>query len=425
MPWLLRFGGDNDEVTFPDVLAGASTFEINFDLTIKAAPLGYNSLLSNDNSSGGTARNHIFTRNNRAIEVACVIGGVRRAFETSAGIFTFNQRVLLNLKYDGANLTLRADGVVRGTVAATGVLNTTSGAGDRGFTRVGQNSSLGFPNIDLYSLEFIANGATVRNYSPDASQPGSSLVNTLGGNNGTLINFTVPDCWVFYGSADTIASTAAWSITPIQWQGSAAVSAPTFSSTAAWSVSPMQWQGAANATPPAFNSVTAWSISPLQWQAAAASTAPGAIASAVAWTVSPLQWQAAAQPAPVVQSSAAWSISPLNWQGTASATVPAFTASAAWSISPMQWQASATATAQGETASTVNWSISPMRWQGSAAATVPTFNAAAAWTISPMVWQVSASIAGAPVFAAKGATITERFGSHAIIERLQTARIYE
>jgi hypothetical protein len=231
--------------------------------------------------------------------------------------------------------------------------------------------------------------------------------------------------WVFYSSGDTITSTAAWSITPIQWQGSAAVAAPTFSSTAAWSVSPMQWQGAANATPPVFNSVTAWSISPLQWQAAAAPTAPGAIVSAAAWTISQLQWQATAQPAPVVQSSAAWSISPLNWQGATSATVPAFTASAAWSISPMQWQASATAAAPGATASTVSWSISPMRWQGSVAATVPTFNAAAAWTISPMVWQVSASIAGAPVFAAKGATITERFGSHAIIERLQTARIYE
>jgi hypothetical protein len=208
MPYLLRFDGVNDEVTFPDVLAGASTFEINFDLTIKAAPLGYNSLLSNDNSSGGTARNHIFTRNNRAIEVACVIGGVRRAFETVAGVFTFNQRALLNLKYDGANLTLRVDGVQRGTIAATGVLNTTSGAGDRGFTRVGQNSSLGFPNIDLYSLEFIENGTTVRNYSPDASQPGSSLVNTLGGNNGALVNFTVPACWVFYSSGATYQLTA-------------------------------------------------------------------------------------------------------------------------------------------------------------------------------------------------------------------------
>jgi hypothetical protein len=208
MPYLLRFDGVNDEVTFPDVLAGASTFEINFDLTIKAAPLSVNSLLSNNNSAGGIARNMIFTTNNRAIEVACILGGVRRAFLTSNGIFNFNQRVLLNLRYDGANLTLRVNGVQRGTVAATGVLNTDSAIGDKGFTRVGQNATLGFPNIDLYSLEFIANGSAVRNYSPDASQPGSSLVNTLGGNNGTLVNFTLPAAWVFYSSGATYQLTA-------------------------------------------------------------------------------------------------------------------------------------------------------------------------------------------------------------------------
>jgi len=199
--WALSFDGVNDEVTFPDVLAGASTFEINFDLTIKAAPLSYNSLLSNNNSSGGTARNHIFTRSNRAIEVSCVIGGVRRVFETSAGVFTFNQRVLLDLLYDGANLTLRVDGVVRGSVAATGVLNTISGVGDRGFTRVGNNASLGYPNIDLYSLQFKAEGSTVRNYIPSGS--GNALVDTINSaNNGTLVNFPTDDSeWIGYGQA--------------------------------------------------------------------------------------------------------------------------------------------------------------------------------------------------------------------------------
>jgi hypothetical protein len=351
--------------------------------------------------------------------------GLRAQVASAAGLVVVGTRYKAKVTREGSN-TLRVYIKPASNPSYGASVASITNASTYIYNSLGKNQAGTVRAVNYYGLEIT--GGTYSDTWNDTNSPSTGITWT-GVNGGVLtLNGTqgTPDAWwVFYSSGDTISSTAAWSITPIQWQGSAAVAAPTFSSTAAWSVSPMQWQGAANATPPVFNSVTAWSISPLQWQAAAASTAPGAIANAVAWTLTPLQWQATAQPAPVVQSSAAWSISQLNWQSTANATVPTFTASAAWSITPMQWQASAAATAPGATASTVNWSISPMHWQGSAAATVPTFNAAAAWTISPMVWQVSASIAGAPVFAAKGATITERFGSHAIIERLQTARIYE
>jgi hypothetical protein len=395
--------------------AGNANWSIEWDFVV-TTDIGTRSLAGRPSTS------------TRAIRIAAggiiIVVGVASIPQSAAGTVLPISSYVANLESVGTtkNLYVKlASDPSFGSPVCTGVDNN-----DYVFSVVCHASTTYSRVFDIYGVA--TSGGTFTESWSGANAPSAGTTWT-GANGGVLTlnntQGTANAWWVFYGSSDTITSTAAWSITPIQWQSSAAVSAPTFSSTAAWSVSPMQWQGAANATPPAFNSTTAWSISPLQWQAAAASTAPGAIANAVAWTISPLQWQATAQPAPVVQSSAAWSISPLNWQGTASATVPAFTSSAAWSISPMQWQASATATAPGATASTVNWSISPMRWQGSAAATVPAFNAAAAWAISPMVWQVSASISGAPVFAAKGATITERFGSHAIIERLQTARIYE
>jgi hypothetical protein len=400
MPFYLKYDGVNDRLDVPLLTLGVNDY-VEIVITDYTGKGGVYHFLTD--SSSDTNRLFFGVRTTNRIEIpsgtAVLVNGTPVAND---GLFTS----VMN----GADHTVR-------------ITNT---AGTKTLGRIGSR----FNNVETWPGGIksitVSIGGVVTTWNGNAVDTSSTTWAPVSGStNLTLVNFTLPAAWIFYSSGATITSTAAWSITPMQWQGSAAVSAPTFSSTAAWSVSPMRWQGAANATPPVFNSVTAWSISPLQWQAAAASTAPGAIVNAVAWTINPLQWQAAAQPAPAVQSSAAWSISQLNWQGTASATVPAFTASAAWSISPMQWQAGATATAPGATASTVNWSISPMLWQGSVAATVPAFNASAAWTISPMVWQVSASIAGAPVFAAKGATITERFSSHAIIERLQTARIYE
>lgn len=200
MSLYLQFDGINDEVTFPDVLAGAATFTINLDVNIKAAPLSFNNLLSNTNNGGGTTRNMIFTTNNRAMEVACVIGGVRRAFLTSNGIFNFNQRMMVQLQYDGTTLVLRIDGVVRGSIAATGVLNTTSSVGDRGFTRLGLNLTGSYPNIDLYGLEFIGNGTVARFYNPSSSS-GTSLVDTsVNAINGTILGGA---SFVFYNSITT------------------------------------------------------------------------------------------------------------------------------------------------------------------------------------------------------------------------------
>lgn len=291
-----------------------------------------------------------------------------------------------------------------------------------GSSVVGQNATLnstlnqspagvGYYNVDLIDYATPSNS---RFYDTSSSGGvGNVWPSSTGANNGTQAGTWPADDseWVFYSSGDTVASTAAWSVSPLVWQGSAAVSAPTFSSVTAWSVSPMTWQGAAAASVPAFQSSAAWSITPLQWQAQAEPMAPGAIASAAAWSVSPIVWQsAAAATVPVFQSSAAWAVSPLQWQGVAQSALP------------------------DATASVVSWSITPLQWQSSASATVPIFTASAAWQITPMRWQVSASIGGAPVFVARGATIIDSLQSHVMIEtmlsnsiteRLQTSRIYE
>lgn len=312
------------------------------------------------------------------------------------------------------------------TVVASGTFTTTSSFATLNQFGRSSNNSANYlsANMEIFA---ITSPSLTEVWEADLSGgTGSVLPTVSGNNNGTLVNFPTDGSQWGGFSAGAITSSVAWSISPLQWQGVAETTLPTFSSVAAWSVSPLVWQASAAVSPPTFTSSAAWSVGPLQWQGAAAATGP-TFTSAAAWSITPLVWQGAvsASAPGAITSSVAWAIGPLQWQGAASATVPTFTSAAAWSVGPMQWQGAANASAPGAVTSAAAWSVGPLQWQGAAAATVPTFSSAAAWSISPLVWQVSASVGGEPVFVAKGATITDRLQSRAIIERLQTARISE
>lgn len=422
MPIYLRSDGVNDVAQFASAITIASlgtqawTFRYKGNIT---APAGTTAIAGTSSSStvAGPAvstSGQLIIRSSANVTVAT----------SPTGFIIFGE----DHKYEcdhlaGGAISWKRDDIEVGTGSYTG------GASWTNINQFFRATSAATARLqaDTEYIEFVG---TVNANKWDANLSngtGNVLPTTSGANAAGLINFpTNGDQWVNTGSGE-ISSTAAWSITPLVWQSSAAVSPPTFSSTTAWSVSPLVWQGSAAATVPAFTSATAWSITPLVWQGVANASAPGAIASTATWAISPLVWQGSANAsAPAaIASTAAWSIGPLVWQGSAAATVPTFTSTTAWSVSPLVWQGAADATAPGANVATVAWSITPLVWQGSAAATVPTYTSAAAWSITPLVWRVSASVGGAPVFAAKGATITERLPSRAIIERLQTARITE
>lgn len=73
------------------------------------------------------------------------------------------------------------------------------------FIYIGRTQSFYFNGGTLYSAQ-LTTAADDRYYDPSASGgAGSSLPDTVSSQNGTLNDFTVPDCWVFYSTGDSLA----------------------------------------------------------------------------------------------------------------------------------------------------------------------------------------------------------------------------
>lgn len=76
------------------------------------------------------------------------------------------------------------------------------------FDRIGSsNESQFFAKIDLYTLGYTDTATPANNRMYDTNLSGGSgtaLPTSSGANQGTLLNFTVPACWVFYSSGATV-----------------------------------------------------------------------------------------------------------------------------------------------------------------------------------------------------------------------------
>lgn len=103
------------------------------------------------------------------------------------------------LRTSGTGIELLQDGVSCGVLGTSKNLFTINN-----LLTLGNTTRIG----DLYYIEITINGVLVHNYDPSASNgTGTTLIDTVGGNNGTLVNFPTDNSqWVFYddgaGSVD-------------------------------------------------------------------------------------------------------------------------------------------------------------------------------------------------------------------------------
>lgn len=190
--WLLRFdGATTNHVNIPPVLAGASTFEVEFDVVQRTLSTAFKSVF-NSNSGNSFA---FYFWNNSSSELSITTGGSRKTI--AVGGFVAGQRYVIKATYDGATLRYFVDGVQRGSVAATG-------AATSGITQLARNIAPS-ADMDFYRLKITQNEVLVRDYNL-YSADGLTLVDTVNNENGTLVNFPTDNSqWVSYDGGGTVS----------------------------------------------------------------------------------------------------------------------------------------------------------------------------------------------------------------------------
>jgi hypothetical protein len=177
--------GADARVNIPEAIPiGSTSFRIDFDWAPTALTSGYNPILSNDEYTV-TPRNAIYQRFNGELEVAFIIGGSRAKLDTSGAGLQVGVRKTLTVIYNGSTLSALIDSVPVGSVGASGAVG-----GSSGVTVIGDNAGENSATMHLYGVYFQWDGSEERNYSPTASiGTGQVLPDTVGGNDGTLVNF--------------------------------------------------------------------------------------------------------------------------------------------------------------------------------------------------------------------------------------------
>ena len=255
MAYLLRFNGSTDHVVLPDIVGGASEFEISFDWAPTSLSAGYGIVFGNNNGSSAT-RNAVYQRSNGEMEVAFIIGGSRRKIDTSGAGLSVGTRKTLLITYNGSTLVVKIDGSTVGSMSASG--NESSGSG--GIDDIGRNIST-YADIDLYAMDIeatVSGTQTVVTYDPSATGgTGTVLEDTTGSNDGTLTNFsgTINSWWESYDDGGSISASVAQTITkPVFSVSSSFVAPVTISADIAYTIAKPIFATSASKVVPTFTS---------------------------------------------------------------------------------------------------------------------------------------------------------------------------
>lgn len=203
MPYALRFDGVDDVVTLPSAMSGnlgtgAYSFRIKSSpsgITLPAAGTAASFIGSNRSS----VQNALRVSASGAIEV---VAGSTVRYTSASG------RIASGVEFD-YTLTHNADGSwnlydnLTSTQTDSGTYSSSTPlSGTDAFGRFGRGSmnSGGFlkGEIALIAVTGLANGQT---WGADLSGGAGPILPTVSGTNqGTLVNFSAPACWIFYSS---------------------------------------------------------------------------------------------------------------------------------------------------------------------------------------------------------------------------------
>ena len=283
MAYLLRFDGVNDKVEITNGLTLSNIgdyieIDVDFETTDSTQFLL-------GNKSGAFDQFFIYDTTRWRMRVFSGIAEIYIPLPSG--------RTKVKLELTGSGYELFYDGVSQGIFSQpAGFSPTLIGAWAGGS---------GYADIDLYGLIRAASATILNNYDPSASNgTGQILPDTVGGNDGTLVNFPTDDSqWIFYddgGGAVTadaaytiaspaFASTASATLPAPIADASFALAAPTFSvdadatlpqpsSDVAFTVNSPSFAVTATATEPGFNASVNFAVSAPTFAVDAAATLP-------------------------------------------------------------------------------------------------------------------------------------------------------
>lgn len=195
MAYYLKFDGVGSYVAHSDItLSGTFSVKIRFN---------YRTSKTNQTLFGGTSATAVRIDNTSSVLIRIAGTSITRTFLTPLVLGSDYTFILTRDESDVIDLTdENGVSVINATLAKDG---------DITFDTIGGqvNGTTNFAQLDLYGIEYISGGTTVVNYDPSASNgTGSTLLDTVGGNDGTLVNFPTDDSqWVYYSQPDSIIST--------------------------------------------------------------------------------------------------------------------------------------------------------------------------------------------------------------------------
>lgn len=205
MPYALRFDGVNDVVTIPNGMSG-NIGTSAYSFRVKSGPDGITLPATlNRGFIGATLAS--------ASGLVVTSGGLIEVWRVGTKLYGSSvQRLFTGVPFD-FTLSHLADGTwtitdnLTSTVTDSGTYtNNITWSGSGVLNQLGKNSSNANNSCLAGDIVLIAVTGLLNADTWDADLSGGSgsvLPSVSGTNNGTLVNFTVPACWIFYSSGGT------------------------------------------------------------------------------------------------------------------------------------------------------------------------------------------------------------------------------
>ena len=263
MAYYLEFDGVDDHVTTSGFSAIPSTFDLECDF--ESVSMSRQALIHGE--GGG----HIEWQ--RASNSITGIANINSGWRTlTASGYTSIGRYKVRLIYDGTLFSLSVDGDIKDSLAISGAI------GLHEPYVIGKHAIANrYPLYgNLYNARITTNYAAA-DYDPSASGgTGSILPDTVGGNNGTLVNFPTDNSqWVFYSAPSAgVTASSAFTLPKLTLSASGSATLPQPSASGAFSFQPISISSSGSATLPQPEISGAFSVPILSASGSASATLP-------------------------------------------------------------------------------------------------------------------------------------------------------
>ena len=251
-------------------------------------------------------------------------------------------------------------------------------------------------SMKLYSIKiYNSSGTLIHNYDPSATGgTGLVLEDTVGGNDGTLVNFPTDDSqWVFYDAGGAITVTGAFTIAKPTFAASGAATLPSPTGSIAFTITKPSFSASGTATLPQPSGSAAFTIDKPVFSASGTASLPfpqGAIAFTIAKPIFSATGTATT-PNPI--GTVAFEIAKPSFSATGSATLPQPVGDIAFTISKPTFAATGSATVPFPQGS-IAFTIEKPTFSGAGSATLPNPSGVVSFSIDKPIFAAFGTVSG-------------------------------